>query len=372
MLAESHPLIRRCLRFLALPLCFIRALRAAESAVSPLRIAADLLYIFFTLKCYPDNYGPCRLWEQDRRNWALYYGSTYNPYPRRSLRRRVQMYDRQSPIHDKHVAWRLMAGYDVRLPVTYGVVSPEEDYRTRITGWLDASGQDALIIKPVLGHAGLGICIAQRREGDVLIRAARREIPIEAFSLTEEAIVQNVVTQDSRVAAFAAGSLNTIRVVTLLTGNNEVMVVNSTMRFGTGTSFVDNWSAGGVAVGVDHEQGRLLSTAYDKIGRRYSQHPDSGLAFADFEIPCWDEIIAMATRVQEICSFYRLMGVDIALSPEGPVLIEINANPDIVFQEQTSGPLFANERVLKEFETYGLLYNAQQIQLARRLREGSD
>ena len=82
MLPESHPLVRRTLRFLALPLVYVRVLRDAGGAVGPLRAARDLLHIFFVLKYYPDNYGPCRLWERDRAEWPLYYGSSYNTYAR--------------------------------------------------------------------------------------------------------------------------------------------------------------------------------------------------------------------------------------------------------------------------------------------------
>ena len=61
--------------------------------------------------------------------------------------------------------------------------------------------------------------------------------------------------------------------------------------------------------------------------------------------------------------FYKLIGMDIAVTQVGPVLIEVNANPDIVFQEQTSGPLFKDKRVLKEFDKYDLLVNKYQKKL---------
>jgi hypothetical protein len=120
-----------------------------------------------------------------------------------------------------------------------------------------------------------------------------------------------------------------------------------------------------VAVGIDHNTGKLKEIAFDKLGNQYREHPISKVVFKDFQLPKWDEVIQVAIKVQKACSFYRLLGMDIALSKEGPILIEVNANPDVVFQEQTSGPLLRDKRVLQEFAQYDLLINKFQKDLLK-------
>ena len=83
------PYVRRFLRFLALPYCFSKV-NWKECTKTKTQVAFDFLYIFFRLKYFPDNYSPCRLWEKNRAEWAYYYGSNYDPYQRRQLRKVVQ------------------------------------------------------------------------------------------------------------------------------------------------------------------------------------------------------------------------------------------------------------------------------------------
>ena len=72
MLSENHPIIRRILRFIALPYCYFFLVNWKECTASRLQVLKDLLYIFFKLKYYPDNYSPCRFWEKDRKEWKKF------------------------------------------------------------------------------------------------------------------------------------------------------------------------------------------------------------------------------------------------------------------------------------------------------------
>jgi len=52
-----------------------------------------------------------------------------------------------------------------------------------------------------------------------------------------------------------------------------------------------------------------------------------------------------------------MLGPDITLTCNGPILYEINATPDLSSTEQSCGPLLKNERILEEFKKYDLLIN---------------
>lgn len=368
MFSESHPLIRRTLRFIALPYCYFKLVNWKECTSSWYQVIKDLLYIFFKLKYFPDNYTPCRFWEKDRKEWCYYYGSSYHSYQRYKLRKEVQTYDRQIVFNDKVICEQLCKGIDVLMPRSFGVIKPDNNEdKERIKKILNEIEFNRLIIKPILGHAGRGIVLAIKKNNEIFIKSGGAEVELEKYNFKEEAIIQEVVTQIDEISAISSSSINTIRVLTLYTKASDIIPISSSMRFGVGESFVDNWSAGGIAVGVDYDTGRLKEIAFDKYGKQYKEHPVSKVKFLGFKIPMWNDIIEVAIKVQRACSFYKLIGMDIAVTKKGPILIEVNANPDIVFQEQTSGPLFKDRRVLIEFAKYNLLINDYQKGLTNEI-----
>ncbi len=368
MLSESPVFVRSVLRFLALPYCFIFLVNWKECRRSPFGVLVDFVHLFFRLKCYPDNYSPCRLHEKPRQSWSYYYGSTYNPHPRKRLRRQVQRYDYQVIFNDKAVSELICRGVGLRLPRYFGDLEPSGPYQQQINAiFNDNEGLNKIIMKPILGHAGRGIDVAYRTESGILVKKRTSIVPLKEYELPGPVVVQEYIQQHSKIAAISASSVNTIRLVTMWTSSGEVILVSASMRFGVGNAHVDNWSSGGIAVGVDHHSGRLMEFAFDKNGNRFKQHPDSKLAFVGFELPYWQEIVEIAATLQRAANFYRLIGVDVAITGDGPILIEMNANPDIVFQEQTAGPLLRDPRVLRAFSDYGLLYNGAQRRLVEQI-----
>ena len=149
MLAESHPIIRRLLRFIALPYCYFKLVNWKECTKSRYQVAKDLLYIFFSLKYFPDNYSPCRFWEKDRELWNYYYGSTYHPYARRKLRKVVQPFDYQIIFNDKSVCEQFCINMGLRMPAYFGEISPNDNYRSAIDNVFKNTELHALIIKPI-------------------------------------------------------------------------------------------------------------------------------------------------------------------------------------------------------------------------------
>ncbi len=54
------------------------------------------------------------------------------------------------------------------------------------------------------------------------------------------------------------------------------------------------------------------------------RHPDSGLAIAGFKLPQWREVSALVIRAQQSVPNLRSAGWDVAVTPDGPVLLEAN------------------------------------------------
>lgn len=354
------PYLRRAIRFAALPVFFFSGIDWDVCPRSRTKVAFDLLYIFFRLKYFPDNYSLCRLWEKDRSQWHLYYGSIYNPYPRYRLRKEVQPKEYLILFDDKHVCRQICRSGGLPVPEQPAYIQLHEDAGGIIGEILDADPSRELIVKPSRGRAGLGVTLVREVEGQRQCVQAGQTFPVEDLILETPAVVQYRVAQHPVLQAVSP-STNTLRVVTLLAGSGEVLLVGGISKFGRGDAFLDNRSRGGMGAGVDMETGRLYKHALDFRSRSHLRHPDSGVVFEGFQLPYWDRVQQLAGKAQRLFPYYRLLGLDIAFGEDGPVILEINASHDNVGLEQVAGGILAQGRVHEEFLRYGLLFNRPSV-----------
>jgi len=355
---------RRLIRFFALPYCYVNHVDWDECRISRWQVAKDFCYIFFKLKYYPDNYSACRLWEKSRGEWAYYFGSSYDPYQRLALRRLVQPYEYEICFEDKEVCAYLCEGIGISIPETLGVVDNNQDWEGIVNNILRKRNYNRIILKPVRGSSGRGISVVDMTNGSPIVYGSGAKGPLSLYQVKERMIVQNFVNQHVDMRLFSHNSLNTLRILTLLTKRGEVLILSALMRFGQGDAYIDNWSAGGVAVGIEIDTGKLKKNGYDKNGKVYQHEPLTGKPFDSLMVPEWGEVIGLSRKVQYSFPYYKLLGLDIAVTDKGEaILIEINGFPDIVMQEQACGPLLKNYKNFKEFREYDLLINKLQAKL---------
>lgn len=207
--------------------------------------------------------------------------------------------------------------------------------------------QDRLIIKPAIG-VGSSKGIHFWDQGDPIDNLRQY---LYGEKTKPDIIVQKIVEQHEHLNNIHEHSLNTIRVITLLF-QNQVYVLSSVLRMGSGGSRVDNVSAGGFVCGIKPD-GRLKDAAW-RIFDKYGTHPQ-GILFGDIVVPSFQKVIYLASQLQTKMAHFRLISWDIGVDSEGePVLIETNlhaGSPDI--HQICNGPLFGDltEAVLNEVFT---------------------
>jgi hypothetical protein len=354
--------------FFQVPKYYRAVIKLRECKKSRRGIWADLLELYYRYKLPPEAYYLCRLWEVKKSDWKYYFGSPYREPQRSRLQQKVQPAEYQILFADKSVCEKLCKGVGVKMPRTLGIIGPDQNYKEKIPYLLNQSPEQKFIIKPIKGRGGGGIVLARKNGNEILIQLQNKTITLNEFNLLEESLIQEAILQDKRMSLFSPYSVNTIRVVTMYTKTDFVIIVAALFRCGIGESYVDNWSAGGVAVGIDIEAGKLQRFAYDKNGIRYTEHPTLKVKFENFVIPEWQAIIDLSKKVQTAFSCFRMLGLDIALRENGePILIEINDVPDLLGQEQMCGPLLKIDKNLRAFGEYDLLINKYQRELYRNL-----
>lgn len=200
-------------------------------------------------------------------------------------------------------------------------------------------------LKPSISGTGSGSNVAAVQfsaNGFHIADAALTLDEIERIYV-QDFLLQEAVEQHESMARLHAGSLNTLRVISLrLNGTIEPIAV--TLRMGNG-SHVDNGHAGGLLCGVDVKTGTTTAYAMDVYFRRFATHPLSGVAFDARPIHRFDAVTAMAVSVHQQLRYFDMVSCDIALGADGaPCLVEVNTFGQGVEPHQVlkGGPLFGD------------------------------
>lgn len=140
-------------------------------------------------------------------------------------------------------------------------------------------------------------------------------------------VLQKGLTQNFVMAQLYPEAINTLRIVTI-NNNDHIQVLSVLLRIGTKeTGNVDNWASGGIAIGVE-KNGFLKKEGYYKppFGTKTSIHPDTNVVFEKFQIPNFQEALDLACNAHNLFYGIHSIGWDIALTTDGPMIIEGNDN----------------------------------------------
>jgi len=248
-----------------------------------------------------------------------------------------------------------------------GLLRKESDFAE----WVERTNPKTLVIKPVGSLGGKGIKIFDElvsfeslmsTEGrqyalsevfsfmnaDIMNRQVRED-PYKGFILEEK------IEQAEEMNVFGSRSLNTIRVSTLRTKKGEILTDFAMLRVGGKDSITDNLHQGGYVVNIDVNDGNLGEKAFGYIGKSGPWIEEKSVNIKEFflggKVPDWREIIEIAKKAALFSPNLFSIGWDIALSKDGPVLMEGNENWDMVIAQVLAGGYLSERRreILKEY-----------------------
>jgi hypothetical protein len=142
-------------------------------------------------------------------------------------------------------------------------------------------------------------------------------------------------------------ALSTIRVMTIQRPREPPRFLAAVLRMGTGDSTADNFAQGGIASAIDADTGVIGEAR--RIDEQhcthvYQSHPDTGVPFAGYKVPFWNESVRLALDAHARLGTIACVGWDVAVLDDGPVLIEGNWNPCTkLLQVATQVPLLTTE-----------------------------
>jgi len=129
-------------------------------------------------------------------------------------------------------------------------------------------------------------------------------------------------------------ALQTARIVTVVGREETVYLVNAFFKPVVGRNEVDNFRSGrtgNLVSPVTLEDGALgPAVTVDPGGGilKVLSHPGTGVVFEGFRLPFWHDACALVRSAAKVFLPVRMVGFDVALTPEGPMLVEGNFWPD--------------------------------------------
>jgi hypothetical protein len=142
-------------------------------------------------------------------------------------------------------------------------------------------------------------------------------------------------------------SVNTIRIDTYLDKANTAHILSAIVRFGTGNTFTDNTHTGGFYVSLNLKSGKLQGVGRQDIikgGEEFTEHPDSKMTLEGFEIPFYKEALELVKKATVVLP-NRIIGWDIAITNNGPVIIEGNESPSLHVTDVAYGGYLNNKHI---------------------------
>jgi hypothetical protein len=149
-------------------------------------------------------------------------------------------------------------------------------------------------------------------------------------------LIQANLANHPDIADLAHESLITIRVITCLDDANRPVVTHGMLRVvsklePTWPHKIELGSPVDLATGI---LGLMTGDKDEALFQWFADHPITGTPVLGRTLPNWQEIKSVALAAHEACPDRLLVGWDIALTPEGAVLLEGNAYPDVDFLQR--------------------------------------
>ncbi len=182
-------------------------------------------------------------------------------------------------------------------------------------------------------------------------------------------VFQSVVVQHSDLSAVAGTALGTIRVVTLASDDGP-NVLYALWKIPAPDAMSDNfWQKGSMLAELNVETGNIVQVRRGSgmSVEQMTTHPSSDVAFDQVQIPLWDEVMALAKKAHSLSPENGILGWDIGVTQDGPVIIECNTNPFHSLYQIATGRGILNDEFAARFEP--VLKRNEAITAQQKARE---
>lgn len=231
--------------------------------------------------------------------------------------------------------------------ITNGTVSSvSREYLTNDNLFDYFLSQGGGVIKDRYGSDGYDVFVFKRNENKMDLYYKDGEITKISFDILvreiKSGLVQPIVEQSRFYNSIFSESINTVRLITMKTGedSSKQEIVAAVQRIGTKRSApVDNFNQGGGSALVDLNTGKLgkftMVDSFSEEGTRlfFSRHPETDAPIEGQMVPNWSLIKRQIPDIARRLPFWNFIAWDVVVNDIGIMILEINLKSSLnVFQ----------------------------------------
>jgi len=251
-------------------------------------------------------------------------------------------------LKDKSLLYRYCRALGIPVPELYAI------YFRGIPGWSNTgvfieSRSDwgkfindqlprEFVIKPARSALGRGVMAFTRSENTFVDARAKRYSGLDIFDLMSGSrefdcfvIQQRLANHPELIRLTGNSNLQTVRFISFVDTTGRAVILQAQLKLITSDNITDNFHygrTGNIQAQVSLADGRsahAVTVGPDGSGiKPIATHPETRIDLEGFEIPFWQEALALVRRAAVGFVPVRTIGWDIAITPDGPVVLEGN------------------------------------------------
>jgi len=251
-------------------------------------------------------------------------------------------------VRDKGIFYRYCMVLGIPIPKLYAIFckstagwSHKGSILTSQDDWKRFLGMEIppeFVIKPTLGSFGRGLNIYSRIDGefiDTFGKSYTAEDIYETISSTPQydsfVIQERLESHPALVQLSGTKFLQTVRITTFVDANSLCHILHAFFKPIMRHNVTDNFKhgqSGNMQDEVSLDDGVLKSAVMLEPNgsgiKTVSAHPKTGVSFEGFQLPLWVEACGLAKETALKFLPMRTIGWDVALTPNGPIILEGN------------------------------------------------
>lgn len=263
-----------------------------------------------------------------------------------------------SAADDKFLAAAILTGYGVAVPETQAVFStsgrnfnPAEKLSSldELASFLSNRARFPLFAKPMTGVGSFGACCFTGFADGRLEMQDGNNVALDVFcrqmGSDQAYLFQTVLEPHPALRGITAGTPTVRTILILDDGRPEIL--HTIWKIPAGGNAADNfWRPGNLLADVDMASGtvRRVIRGFGLKFEELTVHPDSDRTLRGLVLPDWDKVVALSLDCASIFTGLGFQSFDIALTPAGPVVVEVNNGSAFNLSQLVTGRGFLTDR----------------------------
>jgi glutathione synthase/RimK-type ligase-like ATP-grasp enzyme len=251
-------------------------------------------------------------------------------------------------LKDKGIFYRYCTALGVPVPKLYAIFFRDNAgwsfdgsvpaSRDKWEKFIESRLPSEFVIKPSQGSFGEGVNIFCRTNAGFINAFGKQCSAADIYETMlldpkydSFIIQQRLKNHPDLVHLTGTQSLHTVRLVTSVDAAGHSRAIHARLKLSSGQTVTDNWRHGqgenakaelSLGEGV---LGRVIIPAPDGPGVKVIHtHPKTGIHFDGFRLPFWKQACSLVERAAIKFLPIRTIGWDVALTPDGPIILEGN------------------------------------------------